>query len=371
VRAFAARQELVRAGLTRRDLAKLGLMTGGGVGGGLLLSEKSLARELRSTSALGSLPPLQPFAEALPVLPALPRLPNGAADLIPAPTSDPNRATNPATNLPFEGRTEPHQSRDRFQPKVFFQTVMGANANVSIHPQLPKQTVWGFNKGGADFASDPPISPGPVLVMSYGSPALVRRVNALPPPEQNGGFGVPEVSTHLHNFHSAPDSDGGPCDPVQQRFFFRGQYYDYFYNLQFAGWSSTNPPNGNIQEALGFLWYHDHRVDHTAENTYKGLVGPAIIFNHQFDTGDENTGFRLPSFPNFDIPLVFADKLIDPNTGLIAFDTFNFDGLLGNVFLVNGKVQPFHPVQKRRYGSACSTPGRRASTSSSSRTPRT
>ena len=81
-----------------------------------------------------------------------------------------------------------------------------------------------------------------------------------------------------------------------------------------AGWNSTHPPDGNVQESLGFLWYHDHRVDHTAENTYKGLVGPAIVFN-EFDTGDETTGFHLPSFPNFDIPLVFADKLFDPGTG--------------------------------------------------------
>ena len=53
--------------------------------------------------------------------------------------------------------------------------------------------------------------------------------------------------------------------------------------------------------------------------------------------------------PNYDIPLVFADKLLDPTTGLLAFDTFKFNGLIGNVFLVNGKVQPYHPVQKRRY----------------------
>ena len=193
------------------------------------------------------------------------------------------------------------------------------------------------------------MSPGPVLVMRYGSPVLIRRFNALPPPEQNGGFGVPDVSTHLHNFHSGPESDGAPCDPAGQRFFYRGQYYDYYHNLCRAGWNSTHPADdGDVRESLGFLWYHDHRVDHTAENTYKGLVGPAIVFN-EFDTGDENTGFRLPSFPQYDMPLVFADKLIDPATGLLVFDTFNFDGLLGNTFLVNGKVQPFHEVQKRRY----------------------
>jgi FtsP/CotA-like multicopper oxidase with cupredoxin domain len=46
---------------------------------------------------------------------------------------------------------------------------------------------------------------------------------------------------------------------------------------------------------------------------------------------------------------VLGDKLIDPTTGLVAFDTFNFDGLLGNTFLVNGTIQPFLEVNQRRY----------------------
>src|SRR3954452_18108386 len=103
----------------------------------------------------------------------------------------------------------------------------------------------------------------------------------MPPPEQNGGFGVPEVSTHLHSFHSAPDSDGGPCDPVQERFFSRGQFYDYFYNMQYAGWNSSHPAvlngvaAGDTSERMGFLWYHDCRVDPTAENSYFDLLAPA------------------------------------------------------------------------------------------------
>jgi FtsP/CotA-like multicopper oxidase with cupredoxin domain len=342
LRAFRERQELVAAGLTRRDLMKAGMLTSAG----FLVTEKGLPRELLSVSALGALPLITPFVEPLPIPPVLPQRNVGFLD--PAPTNDPNRAINPLTGLPFEGRTERHQSRDQFPPQAFFVTRMAANPNVIVHPALPAQTLWGFNLGGADLNTDPAISPGPVIVTRYGTPALVRRFNQLPPAGENGGFGVPEVSTHLHNFHSAPDSDGGPCDPVQQRFFFRGQYYDYFYNMQFAGWGSTHPPNGDIREALGFLWYHDHRVDHTAENTYKGLVGFHFAFN-DFDTGNENSGFRLPSFPQFDIPLGLADKLFDPTTGLLAFDTFNFDGLLGDQFLVNGKIQPFFEVQKRRY----------------------
>jgi FtsP/CotA-like multicopper oxidase with cupredoxin domain len=352
LRAFAARQELVKAGLTRRDLVKLGLMTGGGVGGGLLVAEKGLASDLRSTGALGSLPPLKAFVQPLTLLPVLPQR-NPATDFGPAPTAAPNRNVNPATGLPYEGRSEAHQSRGpgqpgAFEPERFHITRLGANPHAKVHPDLPEQTLWGFNLGGADLTQDPPLAPGPIVVLDHLHPALIRRYNDLPPIEQNGGFGVPEVSTHLHNFHSASDSDGGPCDPVQQRFFFRGQYYDYFYNMRFAGWNSTHKPDGNIEEYLGFLWYHDHRVDHTAENTYKGLAGPAIVFG-EVDTGDESTGLHLPSFPEWDIPLVFGDKLFDPTTGRLAFDAFNTDGILGNVFVVNGKAQPFFDVSKRRY----------------------
>jgi FtsP/CotA-like multicopper oxidase with cupredoxin domain len=114
------------------------------------------------------------------------------------------------------------------------------------------------------------------------------------------------------------------------------------------GLTRITNPYGDINESASTLWYHDHRVDHTAENTYKGLVGFNCVFN-QFDTGDEGTGFHLPSFPDFDIPMVLTDKLIDPGTGLLCFDTFGFDGLVGDTQLVNGKVQPFLDVQGRRY----------------------
>jgi FtsP/CotA-like multicopper oxidase with cupredoxin domain len=115
-----------------------------------------------------------------------------------------------------------------------------------------------------------------------------------------------------------------------------------------AGFNSTNPPTGDINEALSTLWYHDHRVDFTSQNTYKGLVGFYCLFN-QFDTGDEGTGFHLPSFPQFDIPLAFADKVYNPGNGRLFFDLFNLDGILGDKFLVNGKIQPFFNVQPRRY----------------------
>ena len=95
LRAFAERQELVKAGLTRRDLVKMGVLTTGGIGGGLVLADKSLADD----TELPPPPPLTPFVEPLPIMPVLPR--RNAAELTPAPTTAPNRATDPATGLPF------------------------------------------------------------------------------------------------------------------------------------------------------------------------------------------------------------------------------------------------------------------------------
>src|SRR5262249_54452159 len=150
---------------------------------------------------------------------------------------------NPATGLPFEGRgqfngvlrpgTDCFQFFDRFPPQQFFRTRM-RETRARISPDLPLQTMWGFNLGG----DDPAVVPGPTIVARYGVPNLVRRVNELPPEGQNGGFGIPSVTTHLHNMHSGAESDGGPC-----RYFERGQYFDYHRTMARAGFDSTHPPS--------------------------------------------------------------------------------------------------------------------------------
>src|SRR6185503_17305761 len=183
----------------------------------------------------------------------------------------------------------------RFAPQKFYLTRMKATS-ARVSPDLPLQTLWGFDLGD----SGPAVSPGPTIVAHYGEPILIRRVNALPPAGQNGGFGIPSVTTHLHNFHSGSESDGGPC-----RYFERGQYFDYHCAMAAAGFDAGfggSFPEGDVRESLSTLWYHDHRVDNTAQNVYKGLAGFFLAFN-AFDTGDELTGFHLPSHPAFDVPL--------------------------------------------------------------------
>ena len=308
-------------------------------------------------------PQTTPFLDPLPIMPLLPQRLLTDPAFTSLPTSAPNRATNPATGIPYEGRGDAHQHRDLNPPQFFFTQRFGAVPAVSIHPNLaPQVNFWGSNLGGADFAVDKPMTPMPTIVSRYqagsNTAILVRRFNNLPTGAPSGGFGKNQISTHLHNFHSGPDSDGGPCDPrlgaasenptTQGRFFFPGQYYDYYYNMKRAGFTDAEAPDGDVRETLGTLWYHDHRESHTAENIYKGLAGFHLVFN-EYDTGDENTGFRLPSFPQYDIPLIFTDLLIDPATGQATFDLFDTNGHLGDKYLVNGKVQPYLNVSKRRY----------------------
>ena len=327
------RRELIAAGFKRRDLLKMGLLTSAG----MLIPTKGLSARPLTHAGFEfddpQSPPTTPFVENMPRLSVLAPV----AALNPAPTAAPNTAAG-------EARTVAHQAFAQFPPQRFYE-MSEQQGLVSVSPQLPLQPIWGFNG----------ITPGPMIVERYGvlgSPQngsiLVRQRNNLP--VNNGGFGLPSVTTHLHNGHTPLESDGFPCFFME-----RGQFYDHHYPNVLAGINSTHPGTGDIKEAMSSLWYHDHRIDHTAENTYKGLAGTYILFN-EFDTGDENTGFRLPSFgdgqnplTSFDIYMVFNDKVFDEQTGLLAFDLFNTDGILGDKFLVNGKINPVLHVSPRRY----------------------
>ena len=70
---------------------------------------------------------------------------------------------------------------------------------------MPTSTIYGFN---GQF-------PGPMINAEYGKPALVRFINKLGENEKDldrQDFGAPDYSflTHLHNAHTAPESDGNP-----------------------------------------------------------------------------------------------------------------------------------------------------------------
>ena len=217
-RALNNRLELVKAGFTRRDLIKMGLMTSAGV----LIPKDGLTHpsDGGDRCELGNSPrPAQVFVDPLPIPPQLPERPLSDPGLQfgKPPQECPYNVINPATGLPFEGRgqfngklrpgTDRFQFFNQYPPQTFFVQRMRANSNFRItsDTRIPLQTIWGFNLGGSE-ASDVATFPGPTIVTRYQQPWVVRRFNELPPQSQNGGFGVPEVSTHLHNFHNAPEA---------------------------------------------------------------------------------------------------------------------------------------------------------------------
>lgn len=315
------RRELIGAQQhTRRDLMKMGLLTGAGY----LVAKSGLsARPAWAQTPINqpASPPTRSFVTAMPI----PPVHQPVASLNPAPTVNPNTAAG-------EGRTIPHQALTVFPPQKFYQTVQQI-APVFVSPDLPLQNLYTFDG----------YSPGPTYVAKYREPILVRNVNNIPNGPQPNGYGVPSVTTHLHNFHTPSESDGNPCD-----FFNSGQFYDQHYPNQYAGvLSDHQAEGGDVNEALHTLWYHDHMIGATAQNVYKGLYGMYFLYNDH-DTGDETTGFRLPSFPNYDIPMQFADRVFDQD-GQMAFDLMNLDGILGDKFLCNGVVQPYFKVHPRKY----------------------
>ena len=360
------RRELIAAGLTsRRDLFKMGLLTAAG----MLVAKSGLSARAAygqsktatfpapassgSNQSPGSFnlcvpgnqtasPATKPFIDPLPIMPTAATVP--VSSLSPAPTICPNTGSGTdGTEVRAACHQAPQLNLGMFPfppPRVYKFTQQQFTTRQTSDRNLPVQTIWGFNDQVHAVTS-----PGPTYAANYGVPQMTRNINRLPSVNQvnNTGFGFPSVTTHLHNGHTPSESDGNPCD-----FYTAGHFCDQYYPEVLAGFNSTNPPLGDINEAMSTLWYHDHRVDFTAQNTYKGLVGYHLLFN-QFDTGDEGTGFHLPSFPQFDIPLVFADKIYDPTSGQLVFDLFNLDGILGDKFLVNGVIQPFLQVQPRRY----------------------
>jgi FtsP/CotA-like multicopper oxidase with cupredoxin domain len=310
------RQEKVSVQLSRRRMFQMGLMSGAA----LLVPKSTLLPASIGTGGgdTPTSPPTTPFRVQLPI----------------PPIAQPVGSLNPAPAAEYlkdfgEAKREPHQYWDLFPPKQLYEMHI-AETPQQFHPELPPAAIWGFNGS----------TPGPTFHARYGVPIVVRFRNELPP--HHIGFGMPQVSIHLHNGHTAPASDGFPGN-----FYESGKFKDHHYLNALPGFSKGNT---NPNEALSSLWYHDHRKDFTAQNVYRGLVGNYMLFDDR-DSGDETDtnpqAFRLPS-GEFDVPLTLTDKRFDAD-GELFFDPFNFDGFLGDKFLVNGAIQPFFEVARRKY----------------------
>lgn len=254
---------------------------------------------------------------------------------------------------------------------------------VRFHPLMPvqdPQALWTFDG----------TVPPKLLMARYGQPILMRHYNDLPiDPSANRGFGLHTITTHEHNGHNPAESDG-----YANAFFFPGQFYDYRWPMQLAGYDTINTTasdpraafpcsdgekllvnsdsagsvkscsNGSIQlrgdwrETMSTHWFHDHMLDFTAQNVFKGNAAMMNYYS-ALDRGNEaaNDGvnLRLPSgtaLPwgnrDYDVNLVVADKAWDKD-GQLWFNIFNTDGFVGDNLLVNWTYKPFLDVRARRY----------------------
>ena len=315
-----------------------------------------------------------------------------------------------------------HQRFFEFRPQVFY-----INREVELlwrfHPQYgDASSSWGYHcihAAPEGFRATRPGSPGPTFHARYGAPIMTRRINDLPeignqPGHSRLRFALPSTTSHLHNAHTASESDGYPNDWLNP-----GEYWDHHY---------ANFPSGHDdRERLSTLWYHDHRMDFTASNVYAGLDGFYFMFDQpgagNGDMDDETQGWRLPS-GDYDLPLIFHDLLFaqeivargedeketgrkprrvgreqstrwtfesaqdwsdaaDPARGVlladgtrkaithvglsavaddagksadgyapspeVVFDGFNIDGVIGDRWSVNRRVQPLLKVKPRKY----------------------
>ena len=333
-------RDIAKAGLSRRELFRMGLVAGG-AGLAALQGARGFKPYWAHADSLPFHSPRNtPFVDPLPIPPVM-----RPVTLNPAPTKGRNPARSAVTGFPEANRPD-HQRWEQFLPVTMYESIEKAVPH-EFYPDIDgiqPSTVWTFVEASTGIA-------GPLRIKArYGEPVLHRIHNALP--TDNGGFGINQTSTHLHNGHNASESDGGPL-----QFYDAGQFKDFHWPNVRAGFSKNIPESswngrtvpGDVHETMSFLWFHDHMHDFTAQNTYKGLVSLYTLFSDDInlDTDDETTGLRLPS-GEFDIPMVFADKVFDAH-GQLFFDLFNLDGVLGDKDTVNGVIQPYLEVKRRKY----------------------
>jgi FtsP/CotA-like multicopper oxidase with cupredoxin domain len=275
---------------------------------------------------------------------------------------------------------------------------VGAGSLLPLPDQILGPTIvqlFGQFRAPVTYACPAGSDPAPI-----GGGYVIRHENHLP--KDHTGFGVPRTTIHLHgghhlaradgfpdNLETRPDiPDGWPCfiaseppgfkppanetactdphphPPVNEvspdgRVITERQVLDYFYPqldpgaLDLIRCQSTTPPDST--ERPSTQWYHDHLLDFTGPNAYRGQAGFVLCFD-EVDSNDENdpnpVALRLPSAP-YDVPFALQDKRIaiapDGKTSSLVFSSFDHDGFLGDKFCVNGKVQPYLEVKRRKY----------------------
>ncbi len=197
-------------------------------------------------------------------------------------------------------------------------------------PDGPRTAMWTYDG----------TYPGPTIRRRGGRRTEVTVVNRLP---RRAG----SVSTHLHGDHHASDDDGQPTTHLVRP----GASRTYEYPLTVDG----RPEPGS------FFWYHDHRMDRTARNNWRGLQGMFIV------TDPPTRGLHLPTGRR-DVPLMISERSFREDNqvtnpfahgprmvghhGQMAWVGPHAppdDATVGDRVLVNGRFAPYLRVSATRY----------------------
>src|SRR5206468_7771385 len=121
------------------------------------------------------------------------------------------------------GRSGPHQHWSLYTPATSDHYLVESRVTRwSWHRELPLDECWCYDG----------VFPGTRIHARRGRAVLVRFRNALPNLGEHAGYGRPTTSTHLHNGHTAAESDGNPLDATES-----GAWRDHLYMNRPAGFT--------------------------------------------------------------------------------------------------------------------------------------
>jgi spore coat protein A len=194
-----------------------------------------------------------------------------------------------------------------------------------LHRDLPPSRLWSYGQTSAPALLEAKSHQG----------VLIDWQNELPPKHflsiespLHAQPLAPETRSvvHLHGARVPADSDGYP-----ENWFGPGKNKLCFY------------PN---QQDATALWFHDHAMGVNRLNIFAGLMGWYLLR----DEAEDNLG--LPS-GKYELPLLIYDRSFTPD-GQLHYPNPPDEGawaeeFLGDAMVVNGKVQPYHEVEARKY----------------------
>jgi spore coat protein A len=198
---------------------------------------------------------------------------------------------------------------------------------LKMHRDLPPTRLWSYG----------PEAIGPLIEARAHEELSIEWRNQLPPRHflpidyslHGSGRELPEsrAVVHLHGGRTPAAADGYPA---------------HWYPL---GQSRVcHYPN---RQDAAMLWYHDHAMGTSRLNLYAGMMGVYLLRDAHEDS------LHLPA-GKYELPLVLYDRTFD-NDGQLFYPVSPNPGhpwtdqVLGDAMMVNGRVQPFHEVEPRRY----------------------